>query len=814
MKEEVVLAALAGLLHDVGKLEQRANVDPWRPAQGYEDIHPVHAGWTASFIQAYVPQLYQGALHGAYHHRPGQSQAENRRLGWLVALADKLSAGERADMEEDAEGKKVKDPPQQLRTIFSRLFNSEQKRYLPLKPLSLNRQTLFAEEATIDSANRVKAYEELRDALRKAAKQDAGNANAYLEHLLSAMQRYTWCVPSAYYHSEPDVSLYDHSRMTAALAVCLTEFDDATLQRYHQAIQHSFEKNETAEDRGTLNENVALLIGGDISGIQDFIYTISAQHAAKTLRGRSFYLQLLTEALLRAVLRDLDLPYTNVIYSGGGHFFLLAPISAQEKLPALRKRLTERLYAAHGPALYLALDAAEVPLGGFRLGHFPRYWDRMHAALARRKQHKYSELGDELYTTVFAPKAHGGNREHLCSVCGMESEQVKPLKNSDGEVIGRICPLCFSFDEQIGKRLPNARLVVLGLSPFGEQQSEQALDVLAGLGLHVRWPEDNKVPDLPAECEQGVVWAFDDPKDDRWPTLRLPMVGWLHYAVNQIPQTTFDELARLGEGIERLGVLRMDVDSLGTAFKTGFDTKNESIASLARLSALSFHISLFFDGWVKRICEEEGWVRIQRKGEDLSSVYSIYSVYAGGDDLFLIAPWHLVPGLAKRIAGDLTAYTGGQLHLSGGMAFIHGKYPVHQAAKDAQVALDDAKAHQGKNAFGFLGAVWGWDEFALLEQNYTMLKKMVQEGAAQDILQLVQTLGEMRPKSSKEKIVYGPWMWMAEYHLRRRQDEAEKHNPDLYSALGKLREALAQDHYAHLPRWSKAARWAQLFTRK
>ena len=71
---------------------------------------------------------------------------------------------------------------------------------------------------------------------------------------------------------------------------------------------------------------VALLIGGDISGIQKFIYTIASKKAAKTLRGRSFYLQLLTEAVLRFVLGELELPYTNVIYAGGGHFFLLAPL--------------------------------------------------------------------------------------------------------------------------------------------------------------------------------------------------------------------------------------------------------------------------------------------------------------------------------------------------------------------------------------------------------------------------------------------------------------------------------------------------------
>jgi hypothetical protein len=55
---------------------------------------------------------------------------------------------------------------------------------------------------------------------------------------------------------------------------------------------------------------------------------------------------------------------------------------------------------------------------------------------------------------------------------------------------------------------------------------------------------------------------------------------------------------------------------------------------------------------------------------------------------------------------------------------------------------------------------------------------------------------------------------MAEYHLRRRQDEAQSHDPALSDLLGELSKQLQQDNYAHLSRWSKAARWAQLITRK
>jgi CRISPR-associated protein Csm1 len=72
-------------------------------------------------------------------------------------------------------------------------------------------------------------------------------------------------------------------------------------------------------------EPVALLIGGDLSGIQRFLYAISSEGAAKSLRGRSAYLALLADAAVEFLLRELDLPPTQVVYRSGGHFYLLAP---------------------------------------------------------------------------------------------------------------------------------------------------------------------------------------------------------------------------------------------------------------------------------------------------------------------------------------------------------------------------------------------------------------------------------------------------------------------------------------------------------
>ncbi|WP_234901075.1 hypothetical protein, partial [Mycobacterium tuberculosis] len=66
-----------------------------------------------------------------------------------------------------------------------------------------------------------------------------------------------------------------------------------------------------------------LLTTFDVSGIQDFIYTIHSSGAAKMLRARSFYLEMLTEHLIDELLARVGLSRANLNYSGGGHAYLL-----------------------------------------------------------------------------------------------------------------------------------------------------------------------------------------------------------------------------------------------------------------------------------------------------------------------------------------------------------------------------------------------------------------------------------------------------------------------------------------------------------
>lgn len=835
----VFLAALAGLLHDVGKFAQRGTEPGSLKSKDSAQMYGhYHAMLTADFLKEILPFGEEVRLPAANHHVP-QSQ-----MDWVVKAADVLSAGERADPPQGEDDRAAQ--PRQLLSIFSVIQADDvcwkddktKWRFFPLEKLALQENVIFPGAALPD--NQVWGiYESLWQDFGKEAKEHKAitDLETYLEAMLALLQRYGWCMPSAYYRARPDVSLYDHSRMTAALAACLVDFPEDALRKMAQ----NPETDET---------EVALLVGGDISGVQDFIYTITNKGATSSLRGRSFYLQLLTEAAARFVLRELGLPYTNLIYGGGGNFYLLARATDKEKLANAHQKLSRILYKHHQGDLYVALEGIPLKAKEFMRpkdgGKHPlsEKWGELARALAVVKNQRFSELGEDELGVLFQPQGHGGNLETQCVVCGREYEP-KGQDAQDEKDKGK-CEACLSH-EDLGRRLRDAQYISWKLLSHPAQVAEVKADkrsgewwkVLNHLGFNVRvWDNLKEVPQ-----DASWVWAlsdkaFKDAKDAKtFPVLVRRLLVNVTPKLSE-PYTTddgesfntgdikpFEKLAKDSQGIKRLGIFRADVDNLGKLFEEGLGND----ATLSRIASLSFAISLFFEGWVGKIAE----TRNQANGNRL------YAIYSGGDDLFFVGSWDEVVEFAWQVNEDLQRYTGGHpgIHLSGGMALATEKYPLAKAAKDAEKAESAAKSltwwdesgtEHKKNVFSFLAQPLPWSEFKNARELKQRLASLDENKRTAVIRKLLLNYdlyvraekkrrdeGKDIKPDKKPQTLYGPWNWRILYLLRRtfgkskpesQETEGERLTRDFHVLSGEAK----QPDYARLDWVGLAARWVEL----
>ena len=860
--------ALAGLLHDIGKLMLRASVAgryTWEgTAQG--DFGYKHAMLSATFIEELLPAQWRKEVLGpvGYHHKP-QSRRDR-----IVQVADHLSAAERNDGLQDEQPRA--EHPRQLLSIFCQLKADDQtlpanrRRYLPLLPLRLEEDAIFPDsELSVDAVWR--SYESLWSEFRREAEAlrdahaNAGDLPTYLESMLLLLQRYTWCVPSAYYRSLPDISLYDHSRMTAALAAVLDrpDVDEAWLKQ----LDSEGEKSQL---------DVALLVGGDVSGVQDFIYPITARGATSSLRGRSFYLQLLTEAIARYVLRRLNLPITNLIYVGGGNFYLLARPGDLASLTEIQREISRVLLQHHRGALYVAV--AGLPLRGmdFFDGRISAAWGRLHERLQQAKLRRFGELVPAELAQLFAPLDHGGNEEQQCQVCGLEHPGVKADRpGADAEPV-RKCPACRAF-EDLGDELRRARW--LQWSECKATAPTMTLDLTTPPGVWrealtaLGWTASlfDEAPNAAQSDGRSVLLALDD---DALATLKptaQTAVG-RRLLVNTTPILTFDErqalqadrsfpederrqlppsdrvkpfsvLEHQSRGIRRLGVLRMDVDNLGKLFQSGLGEQ----ATLSRVAMLSFAVSLYFEGWVAKLAEEVN--RATRRPPEQGG--RLYAIYAGGDDLFFVGSWDAVVELAVAVRRDLTRYAAEHpgIHASGGIALVGGKYPLYQAARDAGDAEEQAKSlrwwdggkWQRKDAICFLNQPLPWTQFGKEAEdavpNYATvhglmheLVRLSEQGAPKALArQLTDFYGEYRTaRNARRRIqadsdwtmgpqtVWGRWMWRITYTLRRMEDR-NKQNTTVKDGLAELGEQVKRNNYQMIEPLGVAARWAELLLR-
>ncbi len=406
------------------------------------------------------------------HHDHEMVDLETKR----VALADRLSARERLDEQEPQH--------RQLLSVLSQLkpkdgMPSPSPRYWPLEPLQLSREALFL-RSEVSEAEESAGYRHLWALFTKevSALRDAhtplGDLATYLDSMLLLLQRTTWCIPAAYYRSVPDVSLYDHSRMTAALAACLVGMEDQ-IDRLLGGLTSWYKAGEGTPPPASVDTPVALLVGGDLSGIQDFIYTIAARGATSALRGRSYYLQLLTEALARRVLSGVGMPPTNIVYQGGGNFYLLVPPYAIDALQIVQQEISDILWRHHGGELYLALAWQPLTAADLGGGHINQAWETLGQSSCSAQQRRFAELGTEFMASL--PYERGGNQDGQCDVGRTRTHQDRT-----GSRRAQVPSLVAST--RPGKDLRQARYLALAMElNVASATQDTWQSVLADLGM-------------------------------------------------------------------------------------------------------------------------------------------------------------------------------------------------------------------------------------------------------------------------------------------------------------------------------------------
>lgn len=732
------------LLHDIGKLPQRSG----------EVKREKHQLLSTKFIAEWLEDDIVAHIVANHHKSDWRNVEEDslrHKLALIVCEADSLASTER----------EKSDQPyiRPLDSIFN-LINIQDKGR-PDSPFIQPKASLSTELNKYvfpETYNKNDAWDKIASRVDridawKAFERELSELGSQFKHLdadtlLYLFKKHLWCVPSAYYRSLADISLYDHSRMTAAISLCLyrsfkKEYGDMGNVPY-----------KVIEDR-TLQRY--LLVGGGFSGVQKYLYGIAHKGALKGLKGRSFWLNQAIDTIAREILDKSGLPEANLIYANGGRFYLLLPEYLLETVLDLKTDIEQRI--KRQDEKNLGLEFGYLLLNGTELGTplIAEKWDELNKNIAKSKLQQFQSQWNQEFFRPFGP---GGRvvqcqftKKDLCTVeefaaakevgsvkVNMEYEKYdlgnQSIFVSEGE--GQPESERGISEEQylgqiIGSRIRDEKKVMGFTKNSATSKNGDNFSVLDLEQLSFYKIEEQ--PDMPLT---RIAWLNDDEAVDCLPEHSMKRV-WKFYGGDWVLKKDkrlkeFEELASECVGIKRLAVLRMDVDNLGLVFKEGFGEK----ASFSRIAQLSTMLDFFFCGYLnqlkdlywkagkgvlepKALSEREQLAANNggtQKIKKLESVLQI--VYAGGDDIFIIGVWNVIPDVALWIHEKFQKFTASSpsFTLSAGVSLFRAKYPMYKAARYAGDAERAAKNYERdengrivrKDAISLFGDVASWKE--------------------------------------------------------------------------------------------------------
>ncbi|MCD4742309.1 MAG: type III-A CRISPR-associated protein Cas10/Csm1, partial [Desulfobacteraceae bacterium] len=478
---------------------------------------------------------------------------------------------------------------------------------------------------------------------------------------------------------------------------------------------------------------------GNFYGIQDFIfadYGDTRKYRSKLLRGRSFYLSLLSELAADLLCKRIGLPSVSVILNAAGKFTILAQ-NTDNALLAIKKTkqdINEWLMDISFGEISIGFSHVAAGYKDFSTEKFMDLWEKMGTCM---EENKFSKIDLDRHGGAIAGYLDQFNNQlkhPMCSLCGKRPSVPETDYTLPTDQTGPVCRLCRDH-VFIGTQLvKNGRIIIASkdakisgnknqlIEPvFGQYQllfsSSDAKDPLDSKQIFKYWDislyQDNAPSqDVSKKIINSYVPVFDKEDRKKYQSLLAAkskakqdeMIEEIHpenpktfnhIAVNALDKNEAGNLS----GVEALGALKADVDYLGMLMGCGLERQKYTIS---RLAALSRQLNYYFALYLPHLFMTD------------KRFENIYTVFAGGDDLFLIGPWNRIYELSLILHKTFSNYVcrNPNIHFSAGISLYKAHTPLNNIANSAEAALEKSK---GRNRLTMFSQTATWDEVKKLE---------------------------------------------------------------------------------------------------
>ena len=420
----------------------------------------------------------------------------------------------------------------------------------------------------------------------------------------------------------------------------------------------------------SLNGKFAL-IRGDFFSIQSFIFNKDAasKNPANSLRGKSFYVSLMSDIASLNVLETLNLPYFNLMMNAAGQFVILSDYNDEisQQLLALKNEMEIWLYNKYYASVSMGLSVLACSIDDFNSSKFNLLLLKLLGEKEKSKATRFNLTEDKPY--IFADYyKHFTENSSKCEYCG-----IMPKKDNKFSA----CDNCLLY-LQYGQNLRTSKYLYIIKNENGEFFNK----------YNISFDENKK-----ADAFMRMHIDMQDKADKSYNYQDV-----IHYrsyvAVDNDVIRSFADIAAYSidkSGANILAVLKADVDNLGLIFACGLSEKDSNgkvtrgRLTFSRTNMLSRLIHNFFSYHLYMIMQEKK--------------LNIYTVFAGGDDLFLVGRYDEVIKTAKILYDEFERFTNKnkEITISAGIGFYNDGTPVWFMAEDAEHRLENAKQYRDKD---------------------------------------------------------------------------------------------------------------------